>query len=204
MKEYLLLLQSGILAGLSIAMGCVVYLNVGGVAGACLFSFGLLTCVHFALKLYTGTAGFANSGGDLIKLLVILAANILGCLVMALVMNECNSEIADKAVAVIDRRLGYTTAGAMMMSVFCGFIMTTAVKFAREGRFLPLLFGVPLFILCGFIHSIADAFYILACPIGYLSERAGDLALFYPVIVLGNFIGCNLYRIVMLRRTYPA
>ena len=37
--------------------------------------------------------------------------------------------------------------------------MTTVVKFARQKKFIPLLIGVPLFILSGFWHSIADAFY---------------------------------------------
>ena len=45
-------------------MGCVVNLRVGGVAGACLFSFGLLAVLHYRLKLYTGTAGFIRAKGD--------------------------------------------------------------------------------------------------------------------------------------------
>ena len=62
---------------------------------------------------------------------------------------------------------------------------------------LPLLFGVPLFIFCGFPHSIADAFYTLATPFSFLGEHAGAVALYYIAIVLGNFIGCNLTRFVL-------
>jgi formate/nitrite transporter FocA (FNT family) len=73
--------------------------------------------------------------------------------------------------------------------------MTTAVQFGREGKFLPLLFGVPVFILCGFAHSVADAFYFLAVPELY----SIDLLMVYIAEVLGNFVGCNLYRWVIAK-----
>jgi formate/nitrite transporter FocA (FNT family) len=75
--------------------------------------------------------------------------------------------------------------------------MTTAVKFARQGQWLPLLFGVPLFIICGFPHSIADAFYYLAVPGAFLAANAGKVLLVYVMIVLGNFVGCNLTRFIL-------
>jgi len=70
--------------------------------------------------------------------------------------------------------------------------MTTAVEFARKGKMLPLLLGVPVFILCGFAHSIADAFYFLVSP----SEQVLQVSVLivYLCEVLGNFVGCNLYR----------
>ena len=70
--------------------------------------------------------------------------------------------------------------------------MTTAVEFARKGKMLPLLLGVPVFILCGFVHSIADAFYFLISPSAQLLQA--DVLIVYVFEVLGNFVGCNLYR----------
>ena len=70
--------------------------------------------------------------------------------------------------------------------------MTTAVEFARKGKMLPLLLGVPVFILCGFAHSIADAFYFLVSPAEQLLQT--DVLIVYVSEVLGNFVGCNLYR----------
>lgn len=194
--------RSALLAGIAISMGCVVYLRVGGVAGAALFAFGLLTCVHFKLSLYTGTAGFVDSRATVARLPIILLGNIAGCLLMALAMKYCDEGISEKALAIVERRLDYDIPAALMLSACCGFIMTVAVKFARAGSYLPLLFGVPLFILCGFIHSIADAFYTLVSPASYLIDHWGELLVFYAVIVVGNFVGCNLYRIVMWRPRY--
>lgn len=191
-----------VLAGIAISIGCVVFLRTGGVAGAVLFAFGLLTCVHFKLPLYTGTAGFVMNGTELRRLFLILAGNILGCLLMAFAMRSSLAGIDDLAGAITSRRASLEAWQVLILSGMCGFIMTTAVKFARSGSFLPLLFGVPVFILCGFIHSIADAFYILASPLPLLQADMGMVVLNYAMAVVGNFIGCNLYRIICLTMDY--
>ena len=49
-----------------------------------------------------------------------------------------------------------------------------------------------LFILCGFAHSIADAFYFLVAPTDVLFQPI--VLGVYVCEVLGNFVGCNLYR----------
>lgn len=194
--------RSAILAGICIAMGGVVYLRVGGVAGAVIFSFGLLAVVHMGMRLYTGTAGFVASGADVRQMLWILAGNIVGCLAMGAGIRHAYPEVSVAASAIIDGRLALDWASVLFLSACCGFIMTVAVKTGREGRYWPLLMGVPLFILCGFVHSIADAFYILACPTAYLWANIGAIAVFYIVAVCGNFVGCNLYRLVMTQLQY--
>lgn len=192
-----------ILAGISISIGCVVFLRVGGVAGAVLFAFGLLTCVHFKLPLYTGTAGFVDSRRSFSVLWLILAGNIVGCLLTALGMKASLCGMADLAAAVTMKRMELAPWQILILAVMCGFIMTVAVRFGRKGAFLPLLFGVPVFILCGYIHSIADAYYILASPRSLLSANASAIGLNYIMAVAGNFVGCNLYRIICMRADYP-
>lgn len=54
-----------------------------------------------------------------------------------------------------------------------------------------------MFITCGFPHCIADAFYYLCAPLPFLAENALAVILFYVSIVIGNFVGCNLYRVIM-------
>ena len=80
--------------------------------------------------------------------------------------------------------------------------MTTAVTFARQEKYLPLLFGVPLFIVCGFTHCVADAFYYLCVPVAFMKAHALQILGVYACIVTGNLIGCNLYRIVLAKDQY--
>ncbi len=195
MKDIVRLILSALLAGISISCGCIVFLKVGGVAGAVLFSFGLLTVVHYKFKLYTGTAGFVESWKDFFHLFIILFGNILGCLLAAVAMKYAQPNLADTALSLLQKRLEYDFSASLLLGVGCGFIMTTAVQFARENKFLPLLFGVPVFILCGFLHSIADAFYYLMAPVSFLRDNLNEVLKLYISIVIGNFIGCNLYRI---------
>lgn len=191
------LIRSSVLAGIAIGIAGFGYLAVGGLAGAVLFSFGLLTVVGYKLKLYTGTAGFINKG-EFPELMLILLGNIVGCLLVGLLTRASNMDLQAAAQKILEIRLGNGPLRCGLLGIGCGFIMTTAVTFAREKNYLPLLFGVPLFIICGFTHCVADAFYYLAVPAAFLKAHWLEVLGVYLSIVLGNFIGCNLVRIFRL------
>ena len=190
MKQFINTFISATLAGFAIAIGGTVFLKVGGIAGAVLFSFGLLTVVHYGLALFTGRAGYFKTWGGLATLFTtILVGNVLGCIMIASVVQLDVMEAAQK---IVESRLSVDYMRNFRLAIPCGFIMTTAVEFGRRGQFLPLLFGVPVFILCGFRHSIADAFYYVAS--GTFST---PLLITWLVIVGGNFVGCNMYRLLL-------
>jgi formate/nitrite transporter FocA (FNT family) len=180
------------LAGICISIGCVVNLRVGGVAGAVLFAFGLTTVVYYGLKLYTGTAGFIRMKGDWTMLALVLVGNIIGCLLFAWLIAYAQPDCIEPASKILAGRLAKGPFACFLLAIGCGFIMTTAVEFARKGKMLPLLLGVPVFILCGFAHSIADAFYFLVSPSEQVLQT--QVLVVYVSEVLGNFVGCNLYR----------
>lgn len=198
--------KSAILAGITIGIAGWGYLATKDIIGAVLFSFGLLTVVSYKMKLYTGTAGFVEFKDEnnklqitkpLIELIIILGGNIIGCLLVGLMARLSPLELTSSAQGILEGRLSTGPLNGGILAIGCGFIMTTAVTFARKGQYLPLLFGVPLFIICGFPHCVADAFYYLSVPFSFIQNNLIEILLFYISIVLGNFIGCNLYRIIM-------
>lgn len=200
------ILKSAILAGITIGIAGWGYLATSNIIGAVLFSFGLLTVVSYKMKLYTGTAGFVefkNSSNNiqivkpLFELLIVLGGNIIGCLLVGLLSRLSPMPLTETAQKVLLGRLMVGPLSGGLLAIGCGFIMTTSVTFARKGQYLPLLFGVPLFITCGFPHCVADAYYYLTVPFDFIKENINEIILFYISIVLGNFIGCNLYRIIM-------
>lgn len=200
------LLRSSIFAGIAIGTAGFGFLAAGAqaygsLAGAVFFSFGLLTVVGYKLKLYTGTAGFINKG-EVGQLFLILAGNIIGCLLTSLLARVTPLEIQAAAQRILELRLSTGALRCGLLSIGCGFIMTTAVQFAREKQFLPLLFGVPLFIICGFPHCVADAFYFLCVPLSFWKIHVIEILGVYACIVLGNLVGCNLYRIVLSKEQY--
>lgn len=197
-SEFLTTLRSSFFAGVCIGTAGYGYLAEKSIIGAVLFAFGLLTVVHYGLRLYTGTAGFIQRG-EVGKLLLILGGNIVGCLAVALMVRCSPMPLQATAQGILEGRLSMGPMHGGILAIGCGFIMTTAVTFARKQQNLPLLFGVPLFIMCGFPHCVADAFYYLCVPADFLVQHWTSVLLFYVSIVLGNFVGCNLYRIVFMK-----
>ena len=189
------LIRSAVMAGICIGIAGFGYLAEKSIVGAVLFAFGLLTVVSYKLKLYTGTAGFIKKG-EVGQLLLILLGNIVGCLLVALIARCSPMPLQETAQGILSARLETGAIRCGILAVGCGFIMTTAVTFARKGNNYPLLFGVPLFIMCGFPHCVADAYYYLCVPMSFLADNWLSVIVFYVSIVIGNFIGCNLYRLI--------
>lgn len=187
---------SSVMAGVFISLGAIAFLKVGGVIGAALFTFGLISIVHYGLKLYTGVSGFVTTFGDVLLLPIVLIGNIVGCGLVAYFAKDFMPDCIETAANIVNGRLTNSTVNILVLSTLCGFIMTTVVKYAREERWLPLLFGIPLFILSGFVHSIADAFYYLF-GLDWCTQLNWNTISVYLWSVLGNFFGCNLYRIIM-------
>lgn len=193
----MMVFRSAIFAGICIGIAGFGFL-ADKTLGMFLFIFGLATVVNYKLKLFTGTAGFVQSWRDMADLGIILVGNWVGCFLMALLARCSSMPIQDTAQHLLEGRLALGPWSAGALSIGCGILMTTAVTFARKsrdfGHWVPLLFAVPLFILCGFPHCIADAFYYLACPFPFLADNAFAIIGLYLCLVVGNFIGCNLYR----------
>ena len=189
-------LKSAIIAGICIGIAGIGFLVTRDIVGSVLFSFALLTVVAYKLKLYTGTAGFIKKG-ELSLLVLVFIGNVSGCLLMSLLARLSPMPLQESAQSILEGRLAMGPFHGGLLSIACGFIMTTAVTFARKGNNLPLLFGVPLFITCGYPHCMADAFFYLCVPLDFWVTNLGGILCFYVCIVLGNFVGCNFYRLVM-------
>ena len=201
-------LRSSIFAGIAIGTAGFGFLasgvqsqTYGSLVGAVLFSFGLLTVVGYKLRLYTGTAGFIKKN-EIGTLFLILLGNIVGCFLASLLARVTPLAIQDAAQHILELRLRTGALKCGLLGIGCGFIMTTAVQFARQKQYLPLLLGVPLFIVCGFTHCVADAFYYLCVPLDFWKANAPAILTVYVSIVLGNLVGCNLYRIVLAKSQY--
>ena len=189
MKNFI---SMSIFAGLLIGMGGLVYLRVGGVAGAVLFAFGLLCVVMCGAQLFTGKSGFLPYK-DAPKLVAMILLNAVGCAIAALIASYSSSEtLVANLDTIINARLAASWHKLFVTSAGTGMIMTLAVYGARQKHYLPLLFGVPVFILCGLPHCVADAFYYAAAA--FYGNFEWSLLLAWVWAIAGNYIGCNLPR----------
>ena len=94
-------------------------------------------------------------------MIIILFGNILDCILFNMIVsNVFNSNSLD-ATNIIQSRLDIGYLQSFLNAIGCGLIMTIIFKGGRDKNLLLIFFGIPLFILLGFYHSIADAFYMM-------------------------------------------
>ena len=182
MKE---VISKGILAGIFISIGCLVYLSVGGIFGAILFSFGLTSVILTQSKLFTGLSGFCNCLKDYKILILVLLLNFIGCFIVGSLVDTVD------ASQIVFNRINSSLSHILIYSIGTGIIMSISVKYAKEqSNYIPLLLGIPTFIMCGMPHCVAD--------ICYYSIEGWKITYILPWItsVIGNFIGCNVTKII--------
>jgi formate/nitrite transporter FocA (FNT family) len=200
MSNFFNIFRSSVFAGILIAIAGYGFL-AGQAVGMFLFILGLAAVVSYKLKLFTGTVGFIN-WGEIPNLVIILLGNVLGCWLVSLIAKvDTVLGIQTAAQTVLQSRLQLGWLACGIKAIGCGVLMSAAVEFSRRGvdfgYWVPLLFAVPLFIHCGFPHCVADAFYFLTCPNSVLIDSGWNLLSVYGSIVVGNTIGCNIYRLLL-------
>lgn len=177
-------------AGILIGLGACGYLALGGLPGAIIFAFGLIGVVLSGTLLYTGKAGVMT---DIWALTKIWFFNVVGCVLLGLLIASLGGESMERAGSVVSARLAQGPWRAFLRAIGCGLILDIAVWLYRSTKSIfPVLFGVPLFIVCGFYHSIADVVYLVGA---WKWDNA--ILWYYPIIVLGNYAGCNVRRVLL-------
>lgn len=192
LKSLLPQIFGGIASGLLVSIGGTVLLSTDDrVVGAVMFTVALLLICLMDFYLYTGKIGFAAESFDgktAAQLAVGLLGNFIGATLTGLLISYARPAIVEKAQAACRTRLDNGILRAFVLGCFCGVLMYAAVKVYREkGSISGIIFCIPVFILSGYEHSIADMFYFaLAGMIN--AEYIG----FIVAVILGNSVGALL------------
>lgn len=166
----------GIPAGIMICIAAIVYLNCENcVAGAFLFSLGLLSICRYKMGLYTGVIGYVWTPDTWLgrlratwEALMILFGNLLGVFVASFLYCETRmaDKIQDRVTVLVDTKLQDSWMSLLFLGIGCGILMYIAVNSYREQestlleKILFVMLSVVVFILAGFEHSIADLAYL--------------------------------------------
>lgn len=188
-------------AGILICMGCIVNLKVGGgIPGALLFSAGLWFVVNFNAELFTGRV--TREDYNPVQKVIMLLMNVVGAAACGLLASVFLPEIREAAAKI-------TAAYAdplkvLWQSVMCGVCMYLATawppaenaKTAGALDRLPfVVYGVALFILSAYGHSIALA--------GYAAVARNIAWWVIPLAAVGNGIGSYLIKWLLKPETLP-
>lgn len=199
MVKHLKELGFAVLAGMAIAVGCVVFLSVeNAVAGSVLFSVGLLTVLAFKLNLFTGKAPYMckNKPDYWLFVAIVWLGNFAGTGLTSVLIRftRVYDKIIDRCTSLAEIKIDDSLLSLFILGVFCGIMMYIAVdtyiNHSKENGFasaLVVVFCVSVFILSGFEHSVADMFYFM------LSLPISKWIIPLIVITLGNIAGGNLF-----------
>lgn len=173
------LIQKSIGASVLIALGDYALLKLGNPIGPVIFAFGLLGVCYMGQNLFTGKCGFLFE--DKIpfgKLMIILVVNLLAGYYMGLMFSFCDKDVVSNAILKVAS--WQMSVPFFLKSILCGIIMYIAVLMYRKGTPLGIIFGIPLFIFCGFQHCIANVI-----TLGVARTFHWSLI----ICILGNFVG---------------
>ena len=184
----------GVLAGICIAIGGTVFLSCENkVVGALFFTAGLFTICTFGFNLFTGKVCyvFERDVSYAIDLPIIWLGNLCGAWATAalLGLTRAGAAMAEKAAGMAQTKLDDSLLSVFILAIFCNILIFIAVdgynKNPHElGKYLSLLFGVVVFILCGFEHCVANMFYF-----SMAGAWSGKTLLTLLVMTAGNAVG---------------
>ena len=173
------LINKSIAASILISLGNYALLKLGNPIGPIIFAFGLLGVCYLGANLFTGKCGFYIA--DKIKtsdLLIILGVNLIAGYLMGIVYSFCDKEVVANAVA--KAATWEFSIAFFLKSIMCGTIMYIAVYMYKKGTAYGIIYGIPLFIFCGFQHCIANIITLGVARTFHWS---------IVICVLGNFVG---------------
>lgn len=173
------LVRKSIGAAILISLGDYALLKLGNPIGPVIFSLGLLGVCYMGQNLFTGKCGFLIADKIRVRdLLAILVVNLLAGYLMGVMFSTMDADVVTAAISKVE---GWEVSMAFFLkAMMCGAIMYIAVYMYRKGTPLGILFGVPLFIFCGFQHCIANVI-----TMGVATTFDWSLVL----AVVGNFVG---------------
>lgn len=182
-------LIDGFLAGLLIAIGGGVYLMCENkVVGAVLFGVALLCICYRGYNLYTGKICYIPEKHDkeaVTELFLGLLGNLIGTVMFGLMLAYAVPQMHTAAITACNAKLDQTVLQTFVRALMCGVLIYMAVDIFKKSKTpLGILFCIPVFILSGYEHSIADMFYFSAAK-----EFSVQAILFILMVIVGNAFG---------------
>ena len=197
MKTAIKQILNGILAGILISIGGTVFLSCENkVVGSVLFSVALLCICLLGYSLFTGKICYIPEKHDKSAFSVLLCGllgNLIATTICGYAISYAIPAVGDTAFTVCNGKLtGQDFLQTLIRAIFCGILIYLAVEiYKTKDKTIGIIFCIPVFILSGYEHSIADMFYF-ACS-GIVSVEALG---FIWTVILGNTIGGMLIPVI--------
>lgn len=171
-------IKKSIAASFFISVGVAVLFS-SPTFGPFLFSLGLLVICCTDMYLFTGKCGYTFTNLQIKQqILLILIVNLMSGWLFGFLLSFTNEQFTLQAIEKIDS--WNWSIGSFIQAFYCGSIMYICVELYKKKEKLSILYGIPIFILSGFQHCIANAITLGVA-------RTFNSIIFLHII--GNFLG---------------
>ena len=178
-------------ASMFISLGVAALLTIGNPIGPFLFALGLMAvCYINDGYLFTGSCGYIHNTETFKQGMIILAGNLLFGFIAGAMIGYANPDLQSVAAEKVANWIPEVTAlnivRFFIKSCFCGIVMFTAVDMVKKkNNYMGILLGIPLFIFCGWQHSIANT---ITCGVAF------TISWTIPICIAGNWLGSYMTR----------
>ena len=184
-----------IIAGAFISIGGTVFLMIENkIIGSLFFAVGLFAICTMGFNLFTGKICyvFENKPSYLLQLIVIWIGNLCGTILVSMLQSftRIYPALQEKALLMVQSRFIDEPISLLILGIFCNILIYLAVDGYKNnphelGKYLSIIFGVSVFIICGFEHCVADMYYISIANAWTYAHAIETII----IVTIGNIIG---------------
>ena len=186
------------MAAFYVALGAICFLIVpNSIVASCFFSVGILLVVNFHNLLLTRVVPLSvyDKEYNFLDILITIIGNLVGSTIAGVMISITRSGtiVSEKLQLVVDTRLNDNFLSIFVLAIFCGMLVAYScltVKKHGNNTFAGIFycwFFVSTFVLCGYEHVVADAFFFVTYYI--LFEFKLSMLLILVTVLIGNIMG---------------
>lgn len=165
--------------------------------GAFIFAFGLIVICKYNLNLFTGQAGYVTIE-QIPNFLITIITNLFYTMFFSALLSF-NESACLKAREIWITKSSLDVNALIFSSFFCGALIYIGVDYYKKhSSIVGLLFSIPIFVLCGFDHAVADtAYFTLAFSKCYVVDLSPTDLIRFLIIILFNIAGSKVTKILI-------
>lgn len=201
-------------AASTIAASTITNYAIAKLVSALIFPIGLILITFVTGELFTGDCLMIDAAIDgkitpietILFLLLVYIGNFAGAIIgMYSIQSIYGAVVIDYAMKIAAAKLAMPAWKLFISGIFCNIFVCLAVLLAAEvettvSKTIRIFIPIFTFVICGFEHSVADMFYLLAamsfstpvpCIVALNSLKV------IGIVTLGNIVGALLLILIL-------
>ena len=192
------IISKSLFAGIVISIFCYILLSCNTHYNDFLFPIAILFCSIFGLNLYTTKICALSDAQDIRRSFLVLILNLFAVIILGLLFS-LDDNIYNNANLIINKKFNIGIIDTIIGATITGFIMPLLIW--DDNRTFNVIKMILFVVLGGILftsiyqHTVFDLFIYVSSLRMFTDPGDTFIRLLFTVIF--NFIGCNMYNIMV-------